>query len=66
MLPKINYTSETKCLAVFLMGNQCPLKQRVLILGLLWILLGNADFVLLMKAQITRKKINLPKLFFVN
>ena len=29
-------------------------------------LLGNADFVLLMKAQITRKKINLPKLFFVN
>ena len=27
---------------------------------------GNADFVLLMKAQITRKKINLPKLFFVN
>ena len=66
MLPKINYTSETKCLAVFLMGNRCPLKQRVQILGLLWILLGNADFVLLMKAQITRKKINLPKLFFVN
>ena len=25
-----------------------------------------AEFVLLMKAQITRKKINLPKLFFVN
>ena len=24
------------------------------------------DFVLLMKAQITQKKINLPKLFFVN
>ena len=42
------------------------LKKRVQILGLLWILLGNADFVLLMKAQITRKKINLPKLFFVN
>ena len=66
MLPKINYTSETKCLAVFLMGDQWPLKQRVQILGLLLILLGNADFVLLMKAQITRKKINLPKLFFVN
>ena len=33
---------------------------------LLWIFLGNTDFVLLMKAQITRKKINLPKLFFVN
>ena len=31
-----------------------------------WILFGNADFVLLMKAQITRNKINLPKLFFVN
>ena len=66
MLPKINYTSETKCLAVFLMGDRWPLKQRVQILGLLLILLGNADFVLLMKAQITRKKINLLKLFFVN
>ena len=33
---------------------------------LTWILLGNADFVILLKAQITRKKINLPKLFFVN
>ena len=42
------------------------LKKRDQILGLLWILLANADFVLLMKAQITRKKINLPKLFFVN
>ena len=66
MLPKTNYTSETKCLAVFLMGNRYPLKLCVQILGLLRILLGNADFVLLMKAQITRKKINLPKLFFVN
>ena len=66
MLPKTNYTSETKCLAVFLMDNRCSLKYRVQILGLLWILLGNADFVLLMKAQITRKKINLPKSFFVN
>ena len=56
--------SETKCLAVFLMGNQWPFKWRVEILGLLWLLLGNADFVLLVKAQITRKKINLPKLFF--
>ena len=25
-----------------------------------------SDFVILLKAQITRKKINLPKLFFVN
>ena len=66
MLPKTNYTSETKSLAVFLMGNRCPLKWHVQILGLLWILLGNADFVLSIRAQITRKKINLPKLFFVN
>ena len=66
MLPKTNYTSEAKCLAVFLMGDRWPVKKSVQIIGLLWILLGNADFVLLMKAQITRKKINLPKLFFVN
>ena len=45
-------------------GRSMALKKHVKILGLLWILLGNADFVLLMKAQITRKKINLPKLFF--
>ena len=64
MLPKTNYTSETKCLAVFLMGNRWLLKKRAQILCLFWILFGNADFVLLMKAQITRKKINLPKLFF--
>ena len=66
MLPKTNYTSETKCLAVFLIGDQWPLKKRVQILGLLWILSVNADFVHLMKAQITQKKINLLKLFFVN
>ena len=66
MLPKTNYTSETECLAVFLMCNRWSLKERVQILGLLWSLLGNAVFVLLMKAQITRKKINLPNLFFAN
>ena len=49
-----------------LIGNRWPLKQLVQILGLLWILLGNADCVFLMKAKITQKKINLPKLFFVN
>ena len=48
------------------MGNRWPFKWRVQILGLLCILIGNADCVLLMKAQITRKKINLPKLYFVN
>ena len=37
-----------------LMGNRCHLKWRVQILGLLWILLGNADFVLSIKAQIIR------------
>ena len=42
------------------------LKLRVQILGLLLILLGIADFVILLKAQITRKKINLSKLFFVD
>ena len=29
-------------------------------------ILGNADFVLSIEAQITRKKIDLPKLLFVN
>ena len=48
------------------MGNQWPFKKRGQNLGLLWNLLGNADFVLLMKAQVTRMKINLPKLFFMN
>ena len=48
------------------MGDRWPLKKRVQIQGFLWILLRNAYFVLLMKAQITQKKINLPKLFFVN
>ena len=66
MLPKTNYTSETKCLAVFLMGNRWPLKQLVQILGLLRILLGNDDFVLLRKAHITQKLIYLPNFFFVN
>ena len=47
-------------------GRSVALKKRVQIIGLLWILLENADFVILMKAQITRKIINLPKLFFVN
>ena len=47
-------------------GQSQPLKIAWSILGLLWIALGNADFVLLMKTQITRKKIDLPKLFFVN
>ena len=39
-------------------GRSVALKKRVQILGLLSILLGKADFVLLMKAQIIRKKIN--------
>ena len=63
MLTKSNHTSETQFIAVFLKGKQWPLELRVQILGLLWILSGNADFVLLMKAQITRKKINLHKFF---
>ena len=47
-------------------GNRRPFKERVQIVGLLWISSGKADFVLLMKPQINRKKANLPKLFFVN
>ena len=47
------------------MGDRWPLKKRVKILGLLWILLGNADFVILMKAD-NLKEDNLPKLFFLN
>ena len=39
-------------------GQSWPFKKHVQILGLLCILLGKANFVLLMKAQITRKKIN--------
>ena len=39
-------------------GQLMALKKCVKILGLLWILLGKANFVLLMKAQITGKKIN--------
>ena len=46
------------------MSNRCPLKQPVRILGLPRTLLRKADFVFLMKAQNTRKKI-LSKLFFV-
>ena len=49
-----------------LMSNPWPLKKRVQILGLPRILFEKADVVLLMKSQITRTKINLPKLFFVN
>ena len=45
-------------------GQLMALKWCVQILGLLWILLGKADFVLLMKAHITRKNINFPKFFF--
>ena len=51
MLQKTKYTSETKCLAVFLMGNRCPLKCRVQILGLLWILLGNVAIFNLVKSK---------------
>ena len=41
-------------------GKSMALKKRVRILDLPRILLGKADSVRLMKAQITRKKINLP------
>ena len=47
-------------------GQSMALNKRVQILGLPWIFSGKADFVLLLMAQITRKKIKLPKLFSVN
>ena len=48
------------------MDTQWPLKYCVRILGLPRNLLGKADYLFLMKAQITQKKIIFPKLFFVN
>ena len=51
MLPKINHTSETKCLVVF-HGQLIALKWLVRMLCLPKNLLGKADFVFLAEAQI--------------
>ena len=45
MLPKTKHTPETKCLAIFFMGNRWPSKLCVRNLGLPRIWLGKADFV---------------------
>ena len=42
------------------------IKQDVLIPDLSKIVLENADFVFLMKAQVTRKRVILHKSFFMN
>ena len=65
MLPKTYQKPETKCLAGFSYVRLMPLKIVFRILGLHRIWSGNADFVFLMKTQITRKKIY-SELFFVN
>ena len=51
MLPKINIRD--KMSRSFFNGQLMAPKKCVKILDLLWILLGKANFVLLMKAQIT-------------
>ena len=44
-------------MTVFYMGNRWPLKS-------VFKLLGNSNFVFLMKERVTPKKINLPKCFW--
>ena len=53
MLPKPYHTPETKSLVVFY-GQLIALKWRIRMLGLPKSLLGKADFVFLVEAQMTR------------
>ena len=53
MLQKTNYTPATECLAVFFNVQSMAFKIACSNPRFTLILLGNADFVLLMKAQIT-------------
>ena len=48
------------------MGNLCPLKSVFESSNYQGFWLGNVYFVFLMKAQITRQNINIPKYFVVN
>ena len=66
MQQNTNQTCMIKFLAVFCMDKWLPLKQDVLNPGLPKILRENADVVFLMKAQVTRKRVILHKLFFMN
>ena len=47
------------------MDNHWPLRKCILILGRHRIMRENAYFVLLMKAQVARERINLHKIFFM-
>ena len=63
-LQKPTQMSEQKCRAVFLMDNKWSMAQRVLIFCLSFIWCKNVNFVLLIKAQITRKWIELYQPFY--
>ena len=63
---KPNQMSERKCLAVFLKDNKWFLAQCVQIFCLPLIWWGNANSVLLMKAQITRMWIKLHRPLYMH
>ena len=65
-LQKPNHMSERKCLAVFLKENKWSLAQHVQIFCQPLIWCKNANFVLLMKVQITRMWIKLHQPLYVN
>ena len=65
-LQKPNQMSKRKCLAVFFKGNKWSLAQCVQIFCLQLIWWENANFVLLMKAQITRIWIKLHRPLYMH
>ena len=65
-LHKSNQMSERKCRAVFLTDNKRSLEQRIQFFCLPLIWCENANFVHLMKSQITRKWIKLCRPLFMH
>ena len=65
-LQKPNQMSERKCLAVFLKDSKWSLAQCVQICCLPLICWYNVNFVLFMKAQITRMWIELHRPFYMH
>ena len=65
-LQKPHQMSEQKCQAVFLTDNKWSLTQRVQIFCLPLIWWENANFKLLMKAQITREWIELYRPLYMH
>ena len=65
-LQKPNQMSERKCRAVFLTNNTQAMTQHVKIFCLSLIWCENVTFVLLLKAQITRKWIKLYRPFYMH